>query len=342
MNHDFVFPQPLEEIIAKPSTAAAKFKERGVVAFRNDDEDRSGVDSDIIIPLASAIGDIAAFTPSSERPSREVFSKQSWQYHQVHDKQIEEKIRDGSNAPDQCVIEWHIEGPSLKTPQLAAVWHMYHFVAEPGTGNTGFVDMQMMYEKLPDNYRELLDRAELMHLPNWQHPPQSEEEFVSQFQRKFDAGMDIIWTQDGDKFVSSFSRKAVEVNPNTGVKTLRSCPCCAGWGPQDFLFKVDGRRPTQEEKDLWSEFFFWMKSEIEDNKENQIWWEWKQGDIVIPDLFRMAHGVLAGFQPGERSFWGYWCHAFGTGREPVETISEEEYSQYLELVDAKDVSLYQS
>lgn len=329
MEHDFVFPQPLEEITAKPSTVAAKFIERGVVAFRSEDEDRSGVGNDIIVALGCAIGDIAAFTPSADRPSRDHPSKESWRYHQVHDTQIGYLIEGGNNTPDQCVIQWHVEGPSLKTPQLAAIWHMYHFIAKPGTGNTGFVDMQMLYQKLPENYRDLLDRADLMHLPNWQNPPQSEEEFVSQFKRKFDAGLDVIWTQDGDRFVSSFSRKAVEVNPNTGMKTLRACPCCAGWGPQDFLFKVDGRKPTDDETALWDEFFDWLKWQIEENPENQIWWEWKQGDIVLPDLFRMAHGVHAGFLPGERAFWGYWCHDFGTGKEPVEEISRESYEMYL-------------
>ena len=36
--------------------------------------------------------------------------------------------------------------------------------------------------------------------------------------------------------------------------------------------------------------------------------EWKQGDFVIVDLFKMAHAVYGGFEPEDREFSGFWAY----------------------------------
>lgn len=328
MSHDFIFANTIQEICDKPSTVAGKFRERGIVAFRGSTEDRSELGDEPIVRLAQAVGDIVGFTPSANRSGPESVSMESWRYHQTQDDTVQYLIDDNVNTSSQELIQWHIEGVSLKHTQRAAVWYMYHFTAEPGTGSTGFVDMQMLYTKLPAEYKNLLDSATIIHIPNWQSKPKSKEEFAAKFKSKCDAGHDVIWTEDTGKIVGSFSRPAVQENPNTGVPTLRVCPCEAEWGVQDYLLKVDGRKPTEAEQETFYEAVDWILKEIRD-PENQIWWEWQQEDLVMPDLFRMAHGVHGGFQPGQRSFYGYWCFPFGVGEEPIDVISDEEYQTYL-------------
>jgi len=328
MINDFTFPQPLLDIATRPTTATAKFLERGIVAFRNPDEDRSQYGDFEIIELLTAIGNNVGFTPSWNRINAETKSYDSWRYHQVHDPRIQQLIDQNDNAPDVEVLQWHLEGVSLEHTQRAAAWFMYHFTAPKGTGSTGFVDMQALCDKLPTEYRSFLEAALIIHLPNWQSIPASQEEFTKQFMWKRNAGHDVIWTEDTGQIVGSFARKAIEDSPHTGEPTLRTCPCKAAWGLQDYLLKIDGNLPTEKDEEFFKEIMDWVTSEIK-NPDNQIWWEWEQWDVVVPDLFRMAHGVHGGFEPGQRSFWGYWCFPFGVGSEPTTTLSEDEYQQYL-------------
>lgn len=327
MKHDFVFDKPLEELILRPSTISAKFLERGIVALRGQKCDRGD-----LFELLTRIGDITGFTPSPDRQRLDPVSNGNWGYHQVHDIQIGYMINDGVNDANREVIQWHVEGVSMENTQSAAMWHMYNFTAEPGTGNTGFVDMEVLAQKLPADYRNLLERATIVHMPNWQNNPASMDGFRAAFEAKVDACSPMIYTKDGDRNVASFPRKPLDISPKTGIETLRACPCKAPWGLQDYLHSVDGRKPSGEEKDLFERFADWLEHEIVENAENQIWWEWQEGDVLIPDLYRMAHGVKAGFQPGQRSFYGNWCFPFGTEAEPEHRIPDSEYEAYLESV----------
>jgi len=327
MSLDFVFDRPLEELILRPSTISAKFLERGLVVLRGQQKNEGD-----LMELLTRIGDIAGFTPSPDRNRLDPASTGSWRYHQVHDLQIGWLIKGEQNDKNHEVIQWHVEGVSMKNTQSASMWWMYNFTAEPGTGNTGFVDMERLATKLPQNYRDLLEKSKVVHMPNWQHKPESMDGFRDTFEAKVDAFTEIIWTKDGDLNKASHSRPPLEISPKTGFETLRVCPCKAPWGPQDYLLSVDNRKPTDDEKALFSEFFEWLYDEITNNAANQIWWEWQEGDAVIPDLFRMAHGVKAGFQPGERSFHGFWCFPFGTSSEPEDRLPEDQYQEYLRSI----------
>jgi len=324
MPHDFVFDKKISDLIERPSTIAAKFVERGIVALRGHEYTEED-----LLNLAAKIGEITGgFTPGVRaKPTDPVGN--SWRYHQVHDQQISWYIEADENSTEIDLIQWHLEGVSLRNSQRASIWHMYHFTAEKGTGNTGFVDMQMIVDQLPEHYKSFLESATIIHFPNWQHQPDSFDEFRSTFQSKVDHGRDVVWTADGPTYVASFARKAIEINPNTGKPTLRVCPCCVANGPQDFVTRVNGHPASETDRALFREIFQWVKENVERTESNQIWWAWEQGDAVIPDLYRMAHGVKAGFEPGQRSFWGYWCYPFGTPAEPSDTISEEEYGKYL-------------
>ena len=320
---DFMFVgRDADEITARPCTYVDMFKKRGVVAFRDAEYSR-----DDIIAIGTEIGNRCDFTPSPNRDSPSDVSNADWQYLQDHDKRITAVKENSRNSPDDQLIEWHLEGVSKKHPQRAALWHMYNFKTSPENGQTGFVDMQEMLLKVPDPWRSMLDKAEIIHLPNWQHPPESDEEYKRVFEAKVEGGQRKIWTRDGDDYVASFARKAVEPNPATGIGTLRVCPCAAQWGVQDHLLLVDGKVPSKSQRQAFADFLDWLRPQIMDTKENQIWWRWQEGDLLLTDLFRMAHGVNAGYNEGERNFYGYWCYPFGSKPQVEETITPEEFAR---------------
>jgi alpha-ketoglutarate-dependent taurine dioxygenase len=57
-------------------------------------------------------------------------------------------------------------------------------------------------------------------------------------------------------------------------------------------------------------YFQTLIRKIEDivwnNEDIRIVHRWQQGDLVIPDLFKLAHAVTGGFRPEDREFRGIW------------------------------------
>jgi hypothetical protein len=35
---------------------------------------------------------------------------------------------------------------------------------------------------------------------------------------------------------------------------------------------------------------------------------WQQGDLIIPDMFKLAHAVTGGFKSEDREFRGIWAY----------------------------------
>ena len=80
-------------------------------------------------------------------------------------------------------------------------------------------------------------------------------------------------------------------------------------GPSVFKIKfLDNQKVTEEDLALFQKIKRFVYSEIFNNEENLLTHEWNQGDIVLVDLFRMAHAVFGGFYPEEREFSGYWAY----------------------------------
>ena len=69
---------------------------------------------------------------------------------------------------------------------------------------------------------------------------------------------------------------------------------------------VDGKKPTGLQQKLFKEIFAWFGDYVYDNKKERIVHEWKQGDLLIADIFKLAHAVTGGFKPEEREFIGMW------------------------------------
>jgi alpha-ketoglutarate-dependent taurine dioxygenase len=305
-----------DEIVENSKYYFSVFSDIGMVGFRG-----QKFDDDDCVDILLSISQNAHWSPVHD--SR----RGTWKYVQNHDRQVSSIIRDDVNSDDKLLIQWHMEGSSKKMTQHAAGWNMRHFKCSDESGTTGFVDMSKLIHKIPEKYIDLINNAEVIHIPILYGSPENPSEFMEQFREKSKLKNGIVWTLDGNEYVSSYPRRAIEIHGTTGESVLRVCPCEAHWGIQDILYSVGENIPKQQDYELFDDFLKWMKFEIEEVGENQIWHSWKENDFIIPDLFKMAHGVRAGFQPGDREFDGFWCFPVGTSPQPDERITLEQYEQ---------------
>ena len=219
--------------------------------------------------------------------------------------------RDKENSRDNILVGWHLENPSYPFPQRAAGWRMFRFSTHPANGTTGFVDMSEVVNNLPQYLFDFAQRSKYAFYGRtmWRDP-----DAVASFKdsvNKMKAPVPIF-DSDVSKHLGSYPHKAIDPHPNTGAHVLRLSP----WG--GMLFSVDDRRPTEDEQRLGQELYDWAFTQIVDRKENQYWWSWQQGDLLVPDLFKMAHAVKGGFQPGDREFVGFWGFDNAVLNEPFD------------------------
>jgi alpha-ketoglutarate-dependent taurine dioxygenase len=319
--------QTVEQIVSRPAFYADAYKQHGVIVFK-----KAYFSDDDVAEIFKAIGPLLGFTAFATDGNGPRLGNLSWPYLQDHDKAIRRDEDAGANTPQKDLIEWHVEGVSMKWPQHAAGWNMEHFTCSNEFGKTGFVDMCKLYNDLLQEEKDFLDKARIMHVPNWQDGDPfalsaqfidaihkfSYEHNVSNVDLFVDAKRDKVTMIDGDNYMHSYSRQAVEPHPASGRKTLRVCPCGAPWGIQDHLVLWNDQKPDEVALEYFNEIMLKVIDEITYNSERQMWHAWDEGDLVIPDLFRTAHGVRGGMQEGERRFRGNWCFAIGTPSDPME------------------------
>lgn len=293
-----------------PQPYVESYKSNGAVAFKEIKAEESDV-----AQICAALSPHLGWTHTTQDQQT-----MAWPYLQDHDKRINVVTSEGRNEADATLIEWHLDGASMKYPQYGGAWNMFNFKAPEGTGSTGFVDMCQLYADLDDGEQDFFDRAEIIHLCNWSVPPSPEmsEQFIADVR----SGSKVIYSKDGDGYVASHSRPAVSPHPATKKPTLRACPCHNMYGLQEHLLLFDGQPATDLHRHTFAELMDKVRWEICENEERQEWYFWDEGDLMIADLFRMAHGVRAGYSAGQRTFQGYWLHEFGVPEVPSPRLTD--------------------
>ncbi len=177
----------------------------------------------------------------------------------------------------EVFLAWHLEHIDYDnySPLVAGVWNMQIFTCSPDAGNTYFMDSREVYRSLF-----------------------SEEE--KEFLEKCESSWEEIYHSSGP--VKNVA-KVVMPHWITGEKQIRVELIVSA-----DLESFDGRRPTEDEKEKFTELYKRFKSEVWNNEELRIVHRWQQGDILIPDLYSLAHAVTGGFDPSERKFTGFWCY----------------------------------
>lgn len=240
-----------------------------------------------------------------------------FRYREDHAFSISQAEMMGRNDNHSVITAWHLEHPHFKYPQVAGIWHMETKTCKKESGSTGFIDCTTLLAVMPEDYRRFLMKCQVVRM--------------SFFSLEENKGVDIFSSirYDGDRPylmadvpnkpgpIPTYVRRAIVEHPLTGELLVRISPqghyTDGGFIGHDRLAVFDGREPSKQEDAKFNEIAEWIFDNINNNEEIQYWHYWDQGDLLIVDIFAMAHSVRGGFQEGERVMKGIW--AFGQAHD---------------------------
>ena len=190
-------------------------------------------------------------------------------------------------GPEELLVRWHLENLDDPHPPVAVGWNMTKFDCPKGHGNTGYVNMMDIYSKLDQEHQDFYNNLSFM---AYLGSPEDLCE-VAEVYKKMTAGETKILQQPTQDFRNESGRetpvrKAVVPYPLTDELTLR-------YIPEPTFLVLPEFHQQREVADA-------ALQELIDDPDNQVWWEWTEGDYVFADLVVTAHSVKGGFAHGER------------------------------------------
>lgn len=187
-------------------------------------------------------------------------------------------------SPTEVLLNWHIEHANFDNAMVLGVWNMSIFKTAKENGNTLFVDVTKLFNKLP------LDKQNFLNKCTVEHPK----------------GM-----LSNDSFLLKDSFFDNHVLSGAFIKkhwfTDESIVRISFWVRQ-FLYKFEDRDPTPSEILLFDELFDYFWDEVKNNSDNWVVQEWQEGDLLVVDLQKMAHCVRGGFESEDRQLTGTFSH----------------------------------
>ena len=245
-----------------------EFKDNGVVAFRG-----ANFSEEQQLELMRKLGDTLGWSPNSKSDKANL-------YRENHSRAGSSK--EDRKTKDEIFLKWHMEHTESKNPIVGATWNMNLFTCDPSIGRTAFVDTLSLYKKLPKEWQDFLSNC--IEVIEKHQPANSDHtEYVPVI-------CEIPCVQK--HWISKEQTIRIDLN---GLNTLD-------------LKLINNENATEKDLLLFKEIKEFIFSEILTNDDNLIIHEWSQGDIILVDLFRMAHAVFGGFYAEEREFSGYWAY----------------------------------
>lgn len=178
---------------------------------------------------------------------------------------------DPKNGNDDFAIVWHLEHFYRANRTVAAAWNMTNFKCSPESGKTYFVDMCEIWNSLSKSEQTFLQKCKsYTYYLNDVH----ESDVISKH-----------WL---------YKNPLVQLDFNIDDN-------------KQYLSKYEGRDPEQHEIDVFNIIMFKLMKRITQDTTYRIVHKWKEGDLLIPDLNKLAHTITGGFKPEERSFIGIWA-----------------------------------
>lgn len=207
---------------------------------------------------------------------------------------------------DHCILNWHVEHAYWSNPICAASWNMHTFKEEdPKNGRTLFYPMDKYFDRLPDEEKEFATSA----YAKFYHDP-------TKGSILFDFVSPNRYWQFGDEYIAD--RPIAVDHFLTGKKVYRIVNF--GVNPDDMgtvncLDNVNGQKPTKEQEELYKKQTIDAKHRVAKNLASEtedtcLIHEWQEGDLLIPDLFKMAHSITGGFDSAKRKFSAYWATVY--------------------------------
>lgn len=197
-------------------------------------------------------------------------------YEETHERHMGVENIEDKNA---LMLAWHLEHVQLKKDiYVGASWCMNLFKCDPDAGVTYFVNMLKFYRELPEEEKSFLSKIEIelpQDLSQAYEAPNKEERTYKLVQNHWLHNEDTIRI-----FLGSEDAK---------------------------LYRFDGHTPTKEQEERLKEFLNKLFVFIYENEESRLVHYWQEGDMLISDMFIMAHAVTGGFKQGERRLDGMFA-----------------------------------
>lgn len=186
-------------------------------------------------------------------------------------------LNEGNSGKDQVILPWHLEHTEYNVPIVASFWNMIKFSADTETGKTLFVDTSEIYDNLDDEWKDFLNKSKYCsskeNYPNFVKPAISNH-----------------WWID---------KKVIRIDITHHANDI------------DYLYEFDGREPTEIEKKKFLEVRSYILDRITNNNKDLLYvHKWKEGDLLVSDLFVLAHSITGGFNPENREFVGLWARDY--------------------------------
>ncbi len=262
----------INEIKSNPNKYKEIYLKDKIIVFRN-----ANLTKDQQSDLMIFFGDLLGWYPNS---------KDSYvaDYIEDHHKHMKSGI---DVRKDQLMLNWHTEHvQNQENPHYGATWRMEKFICPEDSGHTYFVDMAKMFQDLNKEDQDFISKC-INKLETVEYRYVGEEKTNIQIIKEFDC---------------------IRPHPITGEKTIR-ISLSAETANANSLSKIDGREPTQEEKNKFSKLVQLICNNVWRNENIRMILKWQQGDLAVPDLYKLAHSVSGGFTKNQRTLSGQFGRA---------------------------------
>ena len=263
----------IEEIKSNPDKYKDIFLKDKIIVFRN-----ANLNKEQQTELMEFFGDTLGWYPNS-------LNRSPSDYVEDHHKHM---VNGRYATKDQLMLNWHTEHVENENDSFhGATWRMEKFNCPEDSGHTYFMDMTKMYADLNKEDQEFLDKCVT-------------------YLTVVEATYDRDNNQTLKEIKQSFN--TVAPHPITGEKTLRVH--LASPVPEFIsLEKFDGREPTVDEINNFNRLIKWVCNEVWNNEEIRMVHKWQEGDLAVPDLYKLAHSVSGGFVENQRTLQGQFGKA---------------------------------
>ena len=248
------------------------FKKQAIVIFRGFKFSREQQ-----LVVTRLFGDDANWYPNSTIPFA-----QFWPYEENHSRTMNAWDKHGV-PKDELFLPWHIEHMGHRNPAIGATWNMEKFSCDSDKGNTLFVNISDVYDLFNEEEASFLRNCKIAAFHSWDKP-------------------------DIGKQKEPTLHDAVEMYETSGRYALRLSALFKYDRNSFYLHSFENREPSDEDNLRFQELCWKFTKNVQENEDLQQFHAWQENDLVVVDLFLMAHAVLGGFESSERSFYGLWAH----------------------------------
>ncbi len=226
------------------------------------------ISKDEQLQLAKDLGDLFNWTPNNTTEFKHEYTEN----HSTN-PQLEKSLG------QEIMLNWHLEHVDYDnySPLVVGVWNMYKYTCSPEVGMTYFIDSREIYSLIyTEDEKSFLRNC----IYSWLQPYPND-----------------LTLENTAKIVSTHwldGREQIRLEMHH-LSTLK-------------LLKYENSDPTEDQKNIFNGLVARFVDEVYSNEDLRIVHKWQEGDILIPDLYALAHAVTGGFSPEEREFSGYWCY----------------------------------